>query len=244
MLKRAEKMMAGIEGERAADKVARIAFPDPAPCGKTPLMGSELSKSYGSLEVFTAVDLAIDRGSRVVILGLNGAGKTTMLRILAGVDQPDTGEVVPGLRPQDGLLRPGARDPRRQPHRAGEHALRRARSSPTPRPARCSGRSSSPATTPTSPPACCRAARRPGSRWRSSSSRAPTCCSSTSPPTTSTRPPARRCCTRSAATPARSSSSPTTRAPSARSTPTGCCCCPTATRTCGTTSTPTWSSLA
>ena len=96
MLKRAEKMMAGIEGERAADKVARIAFPEPAPCGKTPLMGSELSKSYGSLEVFTAVDLAIDRGSRVVILGLNGAGKTTMLRILAGVDQPDTGEVVPG----------------------------------------------------------------------------------------------------------------------------------------------------
>ena len=96
MLKRAEKMMAGIEGERAVDKVARIAFPDPAPCGKTPLMGSELSKSYGSLEVFTAVDLAIDRGSRVVILGLNGAGKTTMLRILAGVDQPDTGEVVPG----------------------------------------------------------------------------------------------------------------------------------------------------
>jgi ATPase subunit of ABC transporter with duplicated ATPase domains len=32
----------------------------------------------------------------VVILGLNGAGKTTMLRILAGVDKPDTGEVVPG----------------------------------------------------------------------------------------------------------------------------------------------------
>jgi ATPase subunit of ABC transporter with duplicated ATPase domains len=48
------------------------------------------------LEVFTAVDLAIDKGSRVVILGLNGAGKTTMLRILAGVDQPDTGLVVPG----------------------------------------------------------------------------------------------------------------------------------------------------
>jgi ATPase subunit of ABC transporter with duplicated ATPase domains len=46
--------------------------------------------------VFTAVDLAIDKGSRVVILGLNGAGKTTMLRILAGVDQPDTGLVVPG----------------------------------------------------------------------------------------------------------------------------------------------------
>lgn len=96
MLKRAEKMMAGIEGERAADKVARIKFPAPAPCGKTPLTGEELSKSYGSLEVFTDVDLAIDKGSRVVILGLNGAGKTTMLRILAGVDQSDTGRVVPG----------------------------------------------------------------------------------------------------------------------------------------------------
>ncbi len=96
MLKRAEKMMAGLEGERAVDKVARIKFPAPAPCGKTPLTAEELSKSYGSLEVFTDVNLAIDKGSRVVILGFNGAGKTTMLRILAGVDKPDTGQVVPG----------------------------------------------------------------------------------------------------------------------------------------------------
>ncbi len=59
-------------------------------------MAKDLSKSYGALEIFTAVDLAIDKGSRVVILGLNGAGKTTMLRILAGVDKPDTGEIVPG----------------------------------------------------------------------------------------------------------------------------------------------------
>jgi ATPase subunit of ABC transporter with duplicated ATPase domains len=96
MLRRAEKLLEGIEGERKADRVARIKFPSPAPCGKTPLTASELSKSYGSLEVFTDVDLAIDKGSRVVILGLNGAGKTTLLRILAGVDQPDTGMVVPG----------------------------------------------------------------------------------------------------------------------------------------------------
>jgi ATPase subunit of ABC transporter with duplicated ATPase domains len=96
MIKRAEKMMSGLEGERANDRVARIAFPKPAPCGKTPLTASELSKSYGSLEVFTDVDLAIDKGSRVVILGLNGAGKTTLLRILGGVDKADTGEVHPG----------------------------------------------------------------------------------------------------------------------------------------------------
>ncbi|WP_030484267.1 ABC-F family ATP-binding cassette domain-containing protein [Nocardioides aequoreus] len=96
MLKRAERLLEGVEGERRADRVARISFPEPAPCGKTPLTARELSKSYGSLEVFTDVDLAIDRGSRVVILGLNGAGKTTLLRILAGVDSPDTGMVVPG----------------------------------------------------------------------------------------------------------------------------------------------------
>ncbi len=59
-------------------------------------MAEGLSKSYGSLEIFTDVDLAIDKGSRVVILGLNGAGKTTLLRLLGGVEQPDTGEVRPG----------------------------------------------------------------------------------------------------------------------------------------------------
>ena len=96
MIKRAERMMSGLEAERRSDRVARIAFPEPAPCGRTPLTASELSKSYGSLEVFTDVDLAIDKGSRVVILGLNGAGKTTLLRILAGVDRPDTGEVTAG----------------------------------------------------------------------------------------------------------------------------------------------------
>ncbi len=96
MLKRAERLLAGLEDERMSDKVAKIAFPKPAPCGKTPLMARELSKSYGSLEIFTDVDLAIDRGSRVVVLGLNGAGKTTLLRVLSGLEQPDTGQVEPG----------------------------------------------------------------------------------------------------------------------------------------------------
>ncbi|GAA2730423.1 ABC-F family ATP-binding cassette domain-containing protein [Pedococcus aerophilus] len=96
MIKRAERMVAGLEGARTTDKVAKLRFPDPAPCGRTPLRASGLSRSYGSLEIFTDVDLAIDRGSRVVVLGLNGAGKTTLLRMLAGVDTPDTGEVEPG----------------------------------------------------------------------------------------------------------------------------------------------------
>jgi ATPase subunit of ABC transporter with duplicated ATPase domains len=96
MMKRAERLLDGLETERRSDRVARIKFPAPAPCGKTPLTAAELSKSYGSLEVFTDVDLAVDKGSRVVVLGLNGAGKTTLLRILSGLDAPDTGEVQPG----------------------------------------------------------------------------------------------------------------------------------------------------
>ncbi|GAA2998439.1 ABC-F family ATP-binding cassette domain-containing protein [Kitasatospora sp. NPDC006786] len=96
MARRADKLLSGLEQVRVNDKVAKLRFPEPAPCGKTPLTASGLSKSYGSLEIFTDVDLAIDRGSRVVVLGFNGAGKTTLLRMLAGVEQPDTGEVIPG----------------------------------------------------------------------------------------------------------------------------------------------------
>src|SRR5690606_422827 len=96
MLKRAERMLAGVEGARQTDRVASLRFPKPAPCGKPPLLAEDLSKSYGSLAIFTGGDLAIDRGSRVVIIGLNGAGKTTLLRILGGVDAPDTGRILPG----------------------------------------------------------------------------------------------------------------------------------------------------
>ncbi|MFG1795134.1 ABC-F family ATP-binding cassette domain-containing protein [Nocardia sp. NPDC049149] len=96
MAKRADRLMAELDEVRVADKVARIKFPEPAPCGKTPLMAENLTKVYGSLEIFTGVDLAIDRGSRVVVLGLNGAGKTTLLRLLAGVEKPTAGGLVPG----------------------------------------------------------------------------------------------------------------------------------------------------
>jgi ATPase subunit of ABC transporter with duplicated ATPase domains len=96
MDRRAGRLLARLESERRADKVAKLRFPEPAPCGRTPLTANGLSKSYGSLEVFTDVDLAIDRGSRVVVLGLNGAGKTTLLRLLSGVEPADTGLIVPG----------------------------------------------------------------------------------------------------------------------------------------------------
>ena len=209
MVRRAEKLMAGLDDVRVADQVAKIRFPQPAPCGRTPLTATNLSKSYGSLEIFTGVDLAIDRGSRVVVLGLNGAGKTTLLKLLGGLEKPDTGEVLAGPRPRAGLLRAGARDHRPGSHGVGEHPA-----APRPTPARrscatCSARSCSPASSSNSWPAPCPAARRPGWRWPGWCPPRPTCCCSTSRRTTWTRPAGSRCWTRCAATRAPSCWSPT-----------------------------------
>ncbi|MGN5991623.1 ABC-F family ATP-binding cassette domain-containing protein [Corynebacterium striatum] len=97
MLARADRMMSQLDEVRVADKVAHIKFPEPTPCGKTPLNAKGLTKMYGSLEVFAGVDLAIDKGSRVVVLGYNGAGKTTLLKLLAGVERTDgEGGIVSG----------------------------------------------------------------------------------------------------------------------------------------------------
>jgi ATP-binding cassette subfamily F protein 3 len=96
MDRRAAALASSLADVRQHDKVARLRFPAPAACGKTPLTAEDLSKSYGSLEVFAGVDLAVDRGARVVVLGLNGAGKTTLLRLLSGVEKADTGDVLAG----------------------------------------------------------------------------------------------------------------------------------------------------
>ncbi|NMX03883.1 ATP-binding cassette domain-containing protein [Mobiluncus mulieris] len=96
MLRRAEQLLESTEIKTTREKIAHLAFPKPAPCGKVPLQAEGLAKSYGSLEVFSGLSLAVDRGSRVVVLGFNGAGKTTLLRILAGLETADAGEVIKG----------------------------------------------------------------------------------------------------------------------------------------------------
>ena len=93
MMRRAEKLLETTSEAQKQEKVADIRFPEPAPCGRTPIMAKDVSKAYGSNIVFAGVNLAIDKGSRVVILGYNGAGKTTTLRLLAHLEEPDTGSV-------------------------------------------------------------------------------------------------------------------------------------------------------
>ncbi len=57
------------------------------------LSGSNLSKSFGSADIFKGVTLSVARGARIAIVGPNGIGKTTLLRILMGLDEPSAGSV-------------------------------------------------------------------------------------------------------------------------------------------------------
>jgi ATPase subunit of ABC transporter with duplicated ATPase domains len=74
----------------------RLRFPEPPQSGRTVLEVAGLAKSYGALDVFDDVSFDVGRGERLLILGLNGAGKTSLLRILAGVSDADTGTVTFG----------------------------------------------------------------------------------------------------------------------------------------------------
>ncbi len=80
----------------AAAKRVDMRLPPPEPSGRTPLRATGLAKAFDDNVVFVDVGVDLDRGERLLIMGLNGAGKTTLLRILAGVEQPDLGEVELG----------------------------------------------------------------------------------------------------------------------------------------------------
>ena len=73
----------------------------------TVLTGNNLSRRFGPLDVFQGVNVRIEKGDRIGLVGPNGEGKTTLLRILAGIDAPSDGAVVRarglsiGYLPQD-----------------------------------------------------------------------------------------------------------------------------------------------
>lgn len=71
----------------------RFTFPPAPPSGRDVLTVKSVSKSYNGSKVFSEVDLLLNRGDKVAVVGVNGAGKSTFLKILAGQIEPDSGEV-------------------------------------------------------------------------------------------------------------------------------------------------------
>ena len=91
-----EKQIARLESQRVhvgpGDRNLRVRFPDPPACGATVINAQHLSKGYGGPRVFEDVSFDLGRGERLLVLGLNGAGKTSLLRILAGETEPNLGD--------------------------------------------------------------------------------------------------------------------------------------------------------
>jgi ATPase subunit of ABC transporter with duplicated ATPase domains len=89
--RKAERLReAKVDAPRAGRQV-RYRFPEPPHAGRTVLEVADLAQAYGDLVVFTDVDFDVGRGERLLVMGLNGAGKTSLLRILAGENEPSLG---------------------------------------------------------------------------------------------------------------------------------------------------------
>ncbi len=67
------------------------------------IQATNITKSFGSLQVLRGIDLSVSRGEIVSIVGPSGAGKTTLLQILGTLDRPDTGTLILNGQDTSGL---------------------------------------------------------------------------------------------------------------------------------------------
>jgi ATP-binding cassette subfamily F protein 3 len=77
-------------------KTIRFTFPQPVRSGKIVAEMKGVHKAYGSVKVYSGIDLTLARGDKVALVGPNGAGKSTLLKLLAGVLEPDKGTITWG----------------------------------------------------------------------------------------------------------------------------------------------------
>ena len=90
--KRVARLQTGaVQGPSHRERRYRISFPPPPHCGRVVLEADALAKAYNGPPVFEDVTFAVERGQRLLVMGLNGAGKTSLLRLLAGLSEPSAG---------------------------------------------------------------------------------------------------------------------------------------------------------
>ncbi|BCL61708.1 ABC transporter ATP-binding protein [Desulfomarina profundi] len=74
----------------------KFTFPPAPHSGRDVLLIENLSKSYSGKTVFSRVEMLLNRGDKVAVVGVNGAGKSTFMKILAGETEPDSGRLKLG----------------------------------------------------------------------------------------------------------------------------------------------------
>ena len=94
--KRVERLAAEAVTPIRAARTVRYQFPSPPRSGRDVLQIDGLTKAFAGRTIWSELAFALQRGERLLVLGLNGAGKTTLLRILAGLELYDSGDVVFG----------------------------------------------------------------------------------------------------------------------------------------------------
>ena len=82
----------------------KIRLPDPPASAYEALKVSDLAKSFGTNHVFSGVNLTLIRGQKIGLLGANGAGKTSFLKIVSGDLEPSGGRSKPGDRVRVGYF--------------------------------------------------------------------------------------------------------------------------------------------
>jgi ATPase subunit of ABC transporter with duplicated ATPase domains len=94
---RVERLRSSAVSGPSKERRYRVRFPAPPHCGRVTLEASGLEKAYSGPPAFEDIDFALERGRRLLIMGLNGAGKTSLLRILADEDTPTAGSFNLGV---------------------------------------------------------------------------------------------------------------------------------------------------
>jgi ATPase subunit of ABC transporter with duplicated ATPase domains len=94
--KRVERLETGRTHVDRRERAATFRLPSPARAGAIPLDVNKLGIRYGSNEVLSNVTFHAGRGDHIVVIGRNGAGKSSLLRCLAGVQAPSNGVVELG----------------------------------------------------------------------------------------------------------------------------------------------------